>query len=91
APDTINTIPEKTLFAFADHGEVSGSMAADGAECEETLADFARAGVDYAALASRLQQEGAESFTKSWSDLMAVIASKSEALAKGQSGAKGQS
>ncbi|MEO6974165.1 MAG: transaldolase [Rhodoferax sp.] len=91
APDTINTIPEKTLLAFADHGTVSGSMAADGAECEETLAAFVHAGVDDAALASRLQQEGAESFSKSWSDLMAVIASKSAALAKGQSGAKGQS
>ncbi len=88
APDTINTIPEKTLFAFADHGKVSGAMAADGGDAEEVLAAFAHAGVDDAALASRLQREGAESFGKSWSDLMAVIASKSAALAKDPPGAR---
>ncbi|NYT77218.1 transaldolase [Alcaligenaceae bacterium] len=84
APDTINTIPEKTLFAFADHGKVSGSMAQDGGDCEKVLAAFARAGIDDAALASRLQKEGAQSFTKSWNDLLAVIASKSAALANKQ-------
>lgn len=85
APNTINTIPEKTLFAFADHGKASSSMAEDGGDGEEVLAAFARAGVDDAALATRLQQEGAESFSKSWRDLMAVIASKSAALADNQS------
>ncbi|KAA0911056.1 transaldolase [Pusillimonas sp. ANT_WB101] len=84
APDTINTIPEKTLFAFADHGKVSGSMATDGGDSEKILATFARAGIDDAALASRLQKEGAESFTKSWNDLLAVITNKSAALANKQ-------
>ena len=86
APDTINTIPEKTLAAFADHGKVSGTMAADGGDAEDVLAAFARAGVDDAALADRLQGEGADSFSKSWSDLMAVIAGKSATLAKRPSG-----
>ncbi|QDL36852.1 transaldolase [Rhodoferax sediminis] len=91
APDTINTIPEKTLLAFADHGIVNADMAADGGDAEEVLAAFAQAGVDDAALATRLQREGAESFSKSWSDLMAVIASKSATLAKGQPGGGAQS
>lgn len=80
APDTINTIPEKTLLAFADHGTVSGTMAVDGGDAEEVLAAFARAGVNEAALATQLQGEGAESFSKSWRNLMAVIASKSATL-----------
>ena len=79
APNTINTIPEKTLLAFADHGVVSGSMPADGGDAEEVLADFARAGVDDAALAIRLQQDGTASFSQSWSELMAVIPSKRDA------------
>ena len=86
APDTINTIPEKTLLAFADHGNLSGSMAADGGDSEKVIAAFAQAGIDEAALASRLQHEGAESFNKSWNGLMSVIASKSETLANGQPG-----
>jgi transaldolase len=77
APNTINTIPEKTLLAFADHGTVSGTMAADGGDAEQVLAAFAQAGVDEAALATQLQREGAESFSKSWGDLMAAIATKS--------------
>jgi len=85
APDTINTTPEKTLLAFADHGKVNGSMPADGGDAEKALAAFARAGIDDAALASQLQLEGAASFTKSWNDLMAIIASKSATLAKGES------
>ena len=91
APDTINTIPEKTLLAFADHGVVNTDMAADGGDAQEVLAAFAQAGVDEAALATRLQREGAESFSKSWSDLMAVIASKSATLVKSQSGGGAQS
>lgn len=82
APDTINTIPEKTLFAFADHGKVSSSMAEDGGDSETILTAFAEAGVDVLALATRLQQEGTKSFSKSWNDLMVVIASKSTILAK---------
>jgi transaldolase len=68
------------LKAFADHGEVGAIMAADGGDCEEYLAEFARAGVDADALAAQLQEEGARSFVKSWTDLLAVIASKSAAL-----------
>ncbi len=82
APFTVNTIPEKTLIALADHGEVPGLLRADGGGCEEVLAQFTRAGIDLQALAVRLQTEGAESFVKSWHSLMAVIGSKSAALAK---------
>jgi transaldolase len=81
APDTINTIPEKTLKAFADHGEVHGVMAADGADSEATLARFARAGVDIDALAAQLQVDGANAFVKSWQELLERIADKSAALA----------
>jgi transaldolase len=80
APDTINTIPDKTLLAFADHGQVDDVMPVDGGDAEETLAAFRRIGVDDAALATRLQQEGTESFDKSWRDLLARIASKSAML-----------
>ena len=80
APLTVNTMPETTLKAFADHGEVGTPMAADGGDCETVLREFARAGIDVDALAARLQQEGAAAFVKSWNELMAVIASKSAAL-----------
>ncbi len=82
APDTINTMPEKTLHAFAEHGEVKGAMPTDGGDAEEVLGAFARAGVDDAALAALLQREGTESFDKSWKDLMGCIASKSDVLKK---------
>ena len=80
APFTVNTIPEATLKALADHGELSGLLPANGGNCEEVLAQFASAGVDLHALAVRLQTEGAASFVKSWHSLMAVIASKSATL-----------
>jgi transaldolase len=80
APDTINTIPEKTLLAFADHGEVKGALPVDGGDAEEVLAEFNRIGVDYSALAAQLQREGTESFDKSWQDLMDCIAAKSATL-----------
>ncbi len=80
APDTIDTIPEKTLLAFADHGKVGAPMPPDGGDAELTLAQFKRAGIDDAALATALQREGALAFAKSWSDLMAVIATKEEEL-----------
>jgi transaldolase len=83
APDTINTMPEKTLLAFTGHGEVKGALPADGGDAEAVLAEFARAGVDHAALAARLQREGAQSFTKSWNDLMDCLASKSAVLTYG--------
>jgi transaldolase len=80
APFTVNTMPEGTLKALADHGELGPIMAADGGDCEAVLAQFAKAGVDVNALAARLQDEGAKSFVKSWNELMTVIASKSAAL-----------
>ena len=80
APFTVNTIPEPTLKALADHGELSGLLPANGGDCEEVLAQFVRAGVDLQALAVRLQADGAASFVKSWHSLMAVIASKSATL-----------
>jgi len=80
APFTVNTMPEGTLKALADHGEIGPTMPADGGDCEEVLNRFAAAGVNVDSMASRLQDEGAESFVKSWNDLMAVIASKSDAL-----------
>jgi len=80
APFTVNTMPESTLQAFADHGEVGAALPADGGDCEEVLAEFSRNGVDVEGLAASLQEEGAKSFVKSWDDLMKVIRSKSAAL-----------
>jgi len=80
APFTVNTMPEGTLKALADHGELDPILAADGGDCEEVLAEFTRAGIDIDALAAKLQEDGAKSFAKSWNELMAVIASKSAAL-----------
>src|SRR2546427_9109032 len=82
APFTVNTMPEGTLKALADHGALGGILTADGGDGEEVLARFASAGIDVDALASQLQDEGAKSFVSSWRDLMDVIAGKSAALAK---------
>ena len=82
APFTVNTMPEGTLKALADHGEIGPMLPADGGDCEDVLAQFAEAGIDLDALAAQLQDDGAKSFVKSWNELMAVIASKSAALAK---------
>ena len=82
APFTVNTMPEGTLKAFADHGEVGEVLAPDGGDCERVLADFAKAGIDIDALATRLQDEGAASFVKSWNDLMTCIESKSAVMRK---------
>jgi len=82
APFTVNTMPEGTLKALADHGALGGSLPADGGDCEEVLAWFTRAGIDVDALAGQLQDEGAKSFVNSWRELMDVIAGKSTALAK---------
>jgi transaldolase len=81
APETIDTMPEKTLLAFAANGTLKSVMAKDGGDAEQVLARFANAGVDVDALATRLQLEGAESFVKSWRELMSRIAEKSTALA----------
>lgn len=77
APGTINTMPEKTLLAFADHGEVKGSLPTDGAEAERILNEFSRAGVDVSALATQLQHEGTQSFVNSWHNLINCIQEKS--------------
>jgi transaldolase len=80
APFTVNTMPDGTLRAFADHGELGEILSSGGGECEAVLAAFAKAGVDVDALAARLQEEGAASFIDSWNDLMACVASKSDAI-----------
>jgi transaldolase len=80
APFTVNTIPEATLHAFAEHGVVEAAMPVNGGDCEEVLARFARAGIDVHALAAQLQDEGAKSFVNSWNDLMDVIGSKCAVL-----------
>jgi transaldolase len=82
APFTINTMPENTLKAFADHGDVGELLAADGGDCERVLASFTKAGIDVAALATRLQNDGAVSFVKSWNDLIACVEAKSAAMRK---------
>ena len=82
APFTVNTMPEGTLKALADHGELSSVLSADGGDCEEVLAKFAKAGIDVDALAAQLQDEGAKAFVKSWNELMQVITSKSAVLKK---------
>ncbi len=82
APNTVNTMPDKTLLALADHGEIGAMLPADGGDCEEVLAQFAKAGVDVDALAAQLQSEGAKSFVDSWKDLLRVIESKSAVLKK---------
>jgi len=82
APFTVNTIPESTLKAFGDHGDVGETLAQDGGDCEAVLGRFAEAGVDIDALAARLQDEGASSFVRSWNDLMARVGSKRAAIHK---------
>jgi len=80
APLTVNTMPENTLKAFADHGELAAPMAAGGGDSEAVLREFAQAGIGEKALAAKLQEEGAAAFVKSWNELMAMIESKSAAL-----------
>ena len=79
---TVNTIPENTLKALADHGEIIEIMAADGGDYDTVLDQFATAGIDIYDLAAKLQDEGAKAFVSSWNDLMNVIVSKSSKLAK---------
>jgi hypothetical protein len=82
ATDTINTMPEKTLFAFADHGKVTAQLSVDGGDAEIVLDEFARTDVDGAGLAATLQREGTQPFDTSWNDLMECIAAKSGVLKK---------
>jgi len=81
APMTVDTMPDDTLAAFYDHGEVGEPMPADGGAADEMLARFTRAGVDIAALAEKLQRDGARSFMDSWNDLMARISAQRKAVA----------
>jgi transaldolase len=78
SPLTVNTMPENTLQAFADHGKVGEPLDPDGGDSEETLKAFADAGVDTDALATRLQKDGAEAFVKSWRELLGTIAEQRE-------------
>ena len=82
APFTVNTMPEGTLKALADHGQIDTILPADGGDGEAVLAEFTKNGIDVDALAAQLQDEGAKSFVKSWHNLLEVISSKSEVLAK---------
>ncbi len=82
APYTVNTMPEATLIALSKSDQLGSILPADGGNCEEVLAQFAKVGIDVDTLAIQLQGEGAKSFVKSWNELMAVIASKSDVLKK---------
>jgi transaldolase len=79
---TVNTMPEGTLKALADHGDIGTLLRADGGDCEEVLVRFVAAGIDIYALAAQLQTEGAKAFVESWNDLMTVITAKTATLAK---------
>ena len=81
APNTVNTIPEETLLAFGNHGQVDRAMPRDGSDAEQVLVAITRAGVDVGALARQLQDEGAKGFVDSWKDLLGAIETKSKALA----------
>jgi transaldolase len=81
APDTIDTMPEKTLLAFASQGKVGAAMPTDGGDSEQVIARFADAGIDADVLAQKLQVDGAHSFVESWNELLQSIADKSAALA----------
>jgi len=80
APNTVNTMPEKTLLAFGEHGKVTGSIPRDGADCEKVLADFRKAGIDLDKLAADLQSKGAQAFDDSWKKLLEAIEVKGKVL-----------
>jgi transaldolase len=80
APNTVNTMPDETLLAFADHGKVGGVLARDGGDCDQVLSAYEKAGIGISALASQLQTEGAASFVASWQDLLKSIETKTKAL-----------
>jgi transaldolase len=82
APHSVNTMPEKTLLALADHGEIGAMLPADGGDAEDVLERFRRAGVDLDALAAKLQGDGAEAFVTSWRELLACLVDKSQTLKK---------
>ena len=80
APNTINTMPEKTLLAFHEHGNVTGTLPRDGGDCERVLAGFRNAGIDLDQLAADLQSQGAQAFDQSWSKLFDAIETKGKVL-----------
>jgi len=80
APNTIDTIPEKTLLAFADHGRLTGTLPRDGGDCETVLDGFRIAGIDLDKLAADLQSQGAKSFDESWKKLLEAIEAKGKVL-----------
>jgi transaldolase len=80
APLTVNTVPEKTLLAFGDHGSIDGLMSKDTVHADAVIAQFTAAGVDLGALAARLQAEAAEAFVRSWEELLGTIEAKSARL-----------
>ena len=82
APHSVNTMPEKTLLALADHGEIGTMLAADGGDAEALLERFRNAGTDVAALATKLQRDGADAFVSSWKELLACLVDKSQNLKK---------
>jgi len=81
APNTVNTMPDETLLAFGDHGTVEGVLSPDGGDSAAVLAEYEKAGFDVAALAQKLQDDGAKSFVQSWQDLLKAIETKCLALA----------
>jgi transaldolase len=82
APFTVDTMPEATLKALADHGQIDSILAADGGDAELVINEFAHAGIDVVALAAQLQSDGADAFVKSWNALLDVIKTKSHTLQK---------
>jgi transaldolase len=80
APNTIDTIPEKTLLAFADPGKLAGVLRRDGGDCETVLDNFRKAGIDLDQLAADLQSQGAKSFDESWQNLLGAVESKGKGL-----------
>jgi transaldolase len=80
APNTVNTMPEKTLLAFGDHGQVSGTLPRDGGDAEQVLAEFTKVRIDLSRLAADLQEEGTKSFDASWQDLLNAIEMKTRSL-----------
>jgi transaldolase len=81
APNTVNTMPEATLLAFADHGRIPIALSRDGGDYDAVLAAHVKAGIDVPALAAQLQSDGAAGFVKSWKELLSAIESKSKVLA----------
>ena len=81
APNTVNTMPEETLLAFADHGKMTGALPRDGGDAEAVLAAYVKAGIDLTAVAAQLQSDGAKSFVDSWHELLGAINAKSKVLA----------